>query len=96
MSTGIISIAFHDLGVGIVARLLGVVTVVSFCLLILLFAIRIVRHPGRVATDLRDRERHWGWFALLVWTLTCLGMIRAVLARVFTDQSTLLNETDTV
>jgi tellurite resistance protein TehA-like permease len=70
MSTGIISIAFHGLGADRIAGVLGIITVVSFSLLLVLFAVRVVRYPGRMARDLRDRDRHWGSLTFLVATNT--------------------------
>ncbi|GAA0516686.1 Tellurite resistance protein TehA [Halorubrum aquaticum] len=69
MSTGIVSVAFRELGVAAVARPLYVLTVGGYGLL-LLFAARLTRFPERVLADLRDRERHWGTLTFVVATNT--------------------------
>jgi len=70
MSTGIISIAFQELGIGAVAWPLAVFNVGCYALLLVLFGARVVLYPGRVAADLRDRERHWGTLTFIVATNT--------------------------
>ena len=70
MSTGIISIAFRELGIGAVAWPLAVFNVGCYALLLVLFGARVVLYPGRVAADLRDRERHWGTLTFIVATNT--------------------------
>ncbi len=70
MSTGIVSIAFHGLGVEAVALPLAVFTVACYALLVALFGARAVRFPGRVLADLRDSERHWGTLTFVVATNT--------------------------
>jgi len=70
MSTGIVSIAFRELGVVAVAWPLAVFNVGCYALLVGLFGARIVLYPERVAADLRDRERHWGTLTFVVATNT--------------------------
>jgi len=70
MSTGIVSIAFRELGVGAVAWPLVVFNVGCYALLLVLFGARVGLYPGRVAADLRDRERHWGTLTFIVATNT--------------------------
>jgi len=70
MSTGIVSIAFRELGVEVIALPLAVFNVACYLLLVGLFAARVALFPGRVAADLRDRERHWGTLTFIVGTNT--------------------------
>jgi tellurite resistance protein TehA-like permease len=70
MSTGIVSVAFRDLGVAAVAWPLAVFNVVCYALLVGLFAVRLGRYPGRFVADLRDRQRHWGTLTFVVATNT--------------------------
>jgi len=70
MSTGIVSIAFRELGVEVVALPLAVFNVGCYALLVALFATRTALFPGRVAADLRDRKRHWGTLTVVVATNT--------------------------
>ncbi|WP_136718368.1 tellurite resistance/C4-dicarboxylate transporter family protein [Halorientalis salina] len=65
MSTGIVSIAFRELGIDVVAWPLTLLTIGSYVLLLGLFGARLKVFPGRFVADLRDREKHWG-------TLTCI------------------------
>jgi tellurite resistance protein TehA-like permease len=73
MSTGIVSIAFRELGIDAVALPLAVFNVGCYGLLVGLFATRTALFPGRVAADLRDRQRHWGTLTFVVATNT-VGM----------------------
>jgi len=70
MSTGIVSIAFRELGVPAVARPLAVLSVACYALLLGLFAVRTVSFPDRTVADLRDRRRHWGSLTFVVATNT--------------------------
>jgi len=70
MSTGIVSIAFRDLGVPAVARPLAALNVVCYAVLVCLFLARTVRVPRRVAADLEARDRHWGALTFVVGTNT--------------------------
>jgi tellurite resistance protein TehA-like permease len=70
MSTGIVSIAFRELGVEAVAVPLAVFNVACYALLVGLFAVRVALFPDQVAADLRDRERHWGTLTFIVATNT--------------------------
>lgn len=70
MSTGIVSIAFRELGVEAVAWPLAVFNVACYALLVGLFAVRLARFPSRFRSDLRDRERHWGTLTFVVATNT--------------------------
>jgi tellurite resistance protein TehA-like permease len=70
MSTGIVAIAFLELGIDAVAWPLSVFNIGCYVLLIGLFGIRSVVFPGRVAAELRDRERHWGSLTFIVATNT--------------------------
>jgi len=70
MSTGIVSIAFLELGVSLVARPLAVFNVACYALLLALFAVRTVVFPERTLADLRNRERHWGTLTFIVATNT--------------------------
>lgn len=70
MSTGIVSIAFRELGVMAVAWPLAILTVGCYALLLILFAIRSLLHPGQMAADLRDSTRHWGTLTFIVATNT--------------------------
>lgn len=68
MSTGIISIAFRELGVDAVAWLLAVFNVGCYFLLLVLFGARTVLFPTRVVAELQNRERHWGTLTFIVGT----------------------------
>jgi tellurite resistance protein TehA-like permease len=70
MSTGIVSIAFRELGVDAVAWPLAAFNVGCFALLLALFGARVALFPGEVLADLRDRERHWGSLTVVVATNT--------------------------
>ncbi|WP_128906060.1 tellurite resistance/C4-dicarboxylate transporter family protein [Halorubrum amylolyticum] len=70
MSTGIISIAFLELNVPIVARPLAVFNVACYALLLAVFAVRTAVFPERTLADLRDRDRHWGTLTFIVATNT--------------------------
>jgi tellurite resistance protein TehA-like permease len=70
MSTGIVSIAFRELGVAAVAWPLAVFNVACYVLLVGLFAVRLGLYPSRFVADLRDRERHWGTLTFVVATNT--------------------------
>ena len=70
MSTGIVSIAFRELGVDTVAWPLAVFNVACYALLVGLFAVRLARYSDRFAADLRDRQRHWGTLTFVVATNT--------------------------
>ncbi|MDZ5809756.1 tellurite resistance/C4-dicarboxylate transporter family protein [Halorubrum sp. AD140] len=70
MSTGIVSIAFLELGVPTVARPLAVFNVGCYALLLALFAAKAVAFPERMLADLRDRNRHWGALTFVVATNT--------------------------
>jgi tellurite resistance protein TehA-like permease len=70
MSTGIVSIAFRELGVESVAWPLAAFNVACYAVLVGLFAVRLALYPGRFASDLRDRERHWGTLTFVVATNT--------------------------
>ena len=70
MSTGIVSVAFRELGVGAVAWPLAVFTVACYALLVGLFAVRLARFPARFVADLRDPDRHWGTLTVVVATNT--------------------------
>jgi len=70
MSTGIVSIAFRELGVEAVAWPLAVFNVGCYALLAGLFGARLAVHPGRVVAELNDRERHWGTLTFVVGTNT--------------------------
>jgi len=70
MSTGIVSIAFLELAVPVVARPLAVFNVACYALLLALFVIRTVTFPGRTLADLQDRTRHWGTLTFIVATNT--------------------------
>ena len=70
MSTGIVSIAFLELGIGMVSWPLAAFTVACYALLVILFAVKVGAFPRRVAAELRDRERHWGTLTFVVGTNT--------------------------
>jgi tellurite resistance protein TehA-like permease len=70
MSTGIVSIAFSELGVGLVAWPLSIFTIACYLLLLGLFGVRIGLYPSRVREDLRNRDRHWGSLTFIVATNT--------------------------
>jgi len=70
MATGIVAIAFRELGVAAVAWPLTVFNIGCYALLIGLFGLKVVFFPRSVIVDLRDRERHWGVLTLLVGTNT--------------------------
>lgn len=70
MSTGIVSIAFLELGVDAVAWPLAAFNIGCHALLVALFGARVALFPGRVAADLRDPERHWGTLTFVVATNT--------------------------
>ncbi|MFC7139063.1 tellurite resistance/C4-dicarboxylate transporter family protein [Halosimplex aquaticum] len=70
MSTGIVSIAFRELGVEAVSLPLAAFNVGCYVLLLVLFGARLGRYPDRVLADLRDRERHWGTLTFVVATNT--------------------------
>lgn len=70
MSTGILSIAFHELGIDTVAWSLTILNISWYILFVGLFGIRTVLYPNRVVADLRDSERHWGTLTFIVATNT--------------------------
>lgn len=70
MSTGIISIAFQELNINVVAWPLAVFNIGCYILLLGLFGVRVVLFPARMAADLQDRERHWGTLTFIVGTNT--------------------------
>jgi len=70
MSTGIVSIAFDELGISPVAEPLAYFNVACYALLFVLFGIRTVSFPSRTLSELRDRQRHWGALTFLVATNT--------------------------
>jgi len=70
MSTGIVSIAFSELDIPVVARPLAAFNVLCYALLLALFAVRAVSFPERTLADLRDRNRHWGTLTFIVATNT--------------------------
>lgn len=70
MSMGIVSIAFLELAVPIVARPLAVFNVACYALLLVLFAVRTAAFPERTFADLRERDRHWGALTFIVATNT--------------------------
>lgn len=70
MSTGIVSVAFRELGVSAVSRPLAILSVACYALLLGLFSIRTVSFPDRTFADLRDRQRHWGSLTFVVATNT--------------------------
>lgn len=66
MSTGIVSIAFHGLGIDIIAVPLAVFNVACFLLLLGLFGVRTMLFPGYLHTDLWDSSRRWGTLTFVV------------------------------
>jgi len=70
MSTGIVSIAFFELAVPVVALPLAAFNVACYALLLALFAVRTAAFPRRTLADLRDRDRHWGTLTFIVATDT--------------------------
>jgi len=70
MSTGIVSIAFRELGVSTVAWPLAVFNVGCYAVLLGLFGVKVALYPARVIADLKDRERHWGTLTFIVATNT--------------------------
>jgi len=70
MSTGIVAVAFRELGVAAVAWPLAALTLACYALLVGLFAVRLARYPGRFRADLGDRQRHWGTLTFVVATNT--------------------------
>ncbi|QZP39667.1 tellurite resistance/C4-dicarboxylate transporter family protein [Halobaculum magnesiiphilum] len=70
MSTGIVSIAFRELGVGAVASPLAIFNVACYALLVCVLGVRVGLFPKRVLADLRDRDRHWGSLTFVVGTNT--------------------------
>ncbi|WP_435064351.1 tellurite resistance/C4-dicarboxylate transporter family protein [Halobaculum sp. EA56] len=70
MSTGIVSIAFRELGIDAVAWPLALLNVACYALLVGVLAARVGLFPGRVLADLRDRDRHWGALTFVVGTNT--------------------------
>ncbi|WP_226043179.1 tellurite resistance/C4-dicarboxylate transporter family protein [Natrinema sp. DC36] len=70
MSTGIVSIAFLELGIDAVSWPLAAFTVVCYVLLVGLFALKVAVFPRHVAANLRNRERHWGTLTFIVGTNT--------------------------
>jgi len=70
MSTGVVSLAFLELGVGVVAWPLAALNAACYAALVGLFGARTALFPGRTVADLRDRERHWGALTFAVATAT--------------------------
>jgi len=70
MSTGIVAVAFRELGVAAVAWPLAALTLACYALLVGLFAARVARYPDRFRADLGDRQRHWGTLTFVVATNT--------------------------
>jgi len=70
MSTGIVSIAFHDLGRSAIAVVLAVFNVACFAVLLALFAVRIALYPANLYADLWDSGRRWGTLTFVVGTNT--------------------------
>jgi tellurite resistance protein TehA-like permease len=68
MATGIVSIAAHLMGVPFVPHALLVVNAVAYVLLWILTAIRILRFPRDVFTDLIDHQRGVGFFTTVAAT----------------------------
>jgi len=70
MSTGIVSIAFEELGIPVVSRPLAYFNVACYAFLLVLFGIRTASFPRRMLSELHDRRRHWGVLTFLVGTNT--------------------------
>jgi len=70
MSTGIVSIAFLELGVEAVSWPLAAFNVVCYALLVGLFGLKVMLFPSRIVADLRSRDRHWGTLTFIVGTNT--------------------------
>jgi tellurite resistance protein TehA-like permease len=70
MSTGIVSIAFHEMGLDRIAVPLGVFNVGCYLTLLVLFGVRLGLFPDQIVADLQDSERHWGTLTFIVGTNT--------------------------
>lgn len=70
MSTGIVSIAFHELGIMTISWPFAAFNIVCYALLVGLFGCKVVLFPKQVVADLQDRERHWGTLTFIVGTNT--------------------------
>lgn len=68
MATGIVSVGLDQVGLALPSSVLLVVAAAAWGLLVLALAARLVRHPGRALTDLRDPRRAFGYFTLVAGT----------------------------
>ncbi len=68
MATAVIAITAHELGMPLLARALGVLAIVAYVILWLLFAGRLVRHPAKVYGDLVDHVKGPGYLTIIAAT----------------------------
>lgn len=69
MSTGIVSLAFDGLGVGLVARALADLNLVLYTVLVALFGTRLLAFTGEMIADFHSGRR-WGYLTFVVGTNT--------------------------
>src|SRR5699024_9048941 len=67
-STGIVSVAVSQHGLSVLSRILLVIAGVSWAVLVVLNAVRIVRHRAAVTRDFRDPRRGFGFFTFTAAT----------------------------
>ncbi len=70
MSTGIVSIASHLLGLGLIAKALFAINIVAYVVLCILLILRIIRHRSALLADLTDHQRSFGFLTIV--PATCL------------------------
>lgn len=70
MSTGIVALAFHALGIAAVARPLADLNLILYAVLLSLVAVRLAVHSDAVVADLGDSPGGWGALTFVVGTNT--------------------------
>lgn len=65
MATGIVSLALYQQSAEVLSAVLLVVAVAAYAVLLVLFAVRIVRFPRAVAADLSDSRFSFGFFTVV-------------------------------
>lgn len=82
MSTGIVSLAFEELGFRWIAHALFLVNLATFAVLLPMFLARIVFFSDALLADLRHPRRCWGFLTLVVAVNTLGGQFFVLLERV--------------
>ncbi|MGY5766331.1 tellurite resistance/C4-dicarboxylate transporter family protein [Brachybacterium sp. DNPG3] len=68
MATGIVGIGVREAGIPVLWRILLVIALVAYAVLLVLSALRLVRHPERVRADLRSPAVAFSSFTLVAGT----------------------------